>query len=417
MAWKAGSFTILTTDTVSVAVTGLGFQPQGYWMTTNGLATASTSTTTNVRGADGLTDGTRQYCQYYAVRDGGNATLTRRGLSTTRVLQLVDYDGTAYGEFTHASNDADGFTLTTNVAAVANTVVHYVAWSGLDDQYLDIYTLGGGGSYSRTAAGFMPDAILHMTGTATATGNTSTAYARVMGWSLADGTQFSHGMRHSSAVTVNYTASVSATDRCMTSYDTAAEVTVGVEITSHDATGFTANRVTGTNANYAAAMHFRGGGTWKAGTTAAQSGAGTFDVTTAGITPAMVILASSNIHTASRTAPFEGGSVAWGAATGSTSRWANTYHSFNNETLGGAVVTEENRRTATDKFWLHNDRTSANTFTAIGEIDLSAFAANKFTLDQTDGDPTAILIGYIAVGTAVASGSNRNAGMMLGVGT
>ena len=415
--WKAGNFTLATTDTVSKAVTGVGFQPQGYMLFTVGLTSATAQRTSSTTIAEGITDGTRQYAQSIGISDNVTVTTTRRAAQTDRVLYLMNSAGTDIGSFAHSAFGADGFTISTTTAVSANVVVYYVAWAGMDNQYLDVFAAPAAtGSFSRTAAGFQPDALLWMSNQTTTLGVT-TIGIRCMGWSLANGTQFAFNTRHANSGGTNYSSSTAATDRVLIDYDyNGGSNSPEVTITTHDATGFTADRLAGTNAPYIAVMHFDGGA-WAAGTTTSQAATGTFGLTTAGVHPEFVMLAASNATTVSRTTPFEGGNVSLGCATAAAEQFVINHHSFNNEPLNPAVTEEYTRGDAT-KAWSYYTRTAANTYDAAGEIALSGFISGQVTLDQTDADAGATLIGWIANGDVpAASGGVPNSSMLLGCGT
>jgi hypothetical protein len=352
-----------------------------------------------------MSDGARGYAQAYATGDGAATSAVRRYCNNDRVIHLMDSGGSAVAAFGwDGTTGADGFTIQTITTPSATYTIYYEAFGGFDNAYLDVAQLPAAtGSFSRTAAGFQPDAILWasvMVGTL----NSATAAGRYSeGWSLSAGTQYAVGLFGANGATSDYTGSSSATDRIFYVANTAGTAQLAeAEITSHNSDGFTANRITGTGTQYYAALHLKGG-TWVAGTTTAQAATGTFNVTTTGVNPAYVALMASNITTASRTTPFEGtgGNISLGAASATTERYAITVHSYNAEALG---TSDEFQRGDAGKLWAHYDRTGANTLTATGEIDLSAFGTEQFTLDQTDADPTAVLIGWLAMGAAAGGG-------------
>jgi hypothetical protein len=412
-----GSFTVTTADTGNRAITGVGFLPQIYFL----FGSQSTSTGSGLYTSDGVTDGTRSYCQSAGATDNLTATTnSRRYTNTDRVLNLIAGDGTIHGAFAHLSFDADGFTLDHLTTPAITFTVSYVALAGLSDVYVDAYEFTAGtGNFSRTAAGFQADAIIWMGAGNATLGTAANTALRTLGWSLSNGTQFAAGLRHQSAVTSDYTSSSAATDRVLYAVTAAgASSLCDLAMVSHDATGFTANRVLNMSGGETCAVHLKGG-VWTAGTTTAQAATGNFDVTTTGCNPAGVLLMASNITTASRTTPFEGGNVCLGATDG-TAQWATEVHSYNAEPISGSSATEEFTTVSATRMWRHSSRTSANTLTLDGDIALSSLGTEKFTLNQTDADPTAVLIGYLAVGDAPAGGgggSNTNALMQLGAGT
>lgn len=396
------SFTVTTTDTVNKVVTGLGVQPQALIFFASNRSSPGASLANGMFG-DGMTDGTRQWAQTVGGLSGATSSQAGRVQYNNSCLALITSSQAIAARFAIASLDADGFTLTTQTTPTATYEIHGIALSGLTNVYLEVrQTPSATGNFSSTVPGFQPDAIIWMSGQQNVVGTTGAGYRASVGWSLTDGTQFSVCRVQNNANTSNYTSSVSASDRCLYTTDaTGAPLNMDMSIVSHDANGYTVNRITGAAATYYAALCLQGG-VWKAGTFAAQSSTGTFDVITTGCDPVGVMLASSNVTTVSRTSA-EGGSVTIGAGISATERFASQWHAYNAETLN-PNGTEEYQRTAIDKVWVNNERTAVNTTAAAGEIDISSMGTEKFTLDQTDGDPTAILIGWIAVGEAPAGG-------------
>jgi hypothetical protein len=87
-----------------------------------------------------------------------------------------------------------------------------------------------------------------------------------------------------------------------------------------------------------------------------------------------------------------------GAAT-TASQASLELHGFANDTLN-PNVTEEYSRSTNDKLLTHYDRTGADTFTAVGEVEESAWADEQVTLNQSDANPTAVFMALLVYGDA-----------------
>lgn len=359
---------------------------------------------------DGMTDGTSQACISTGVLDNSTTSAgSRRYMANDRVLAFVGPDGTTHGAFALTSLDTDGFTLSTTTTPAFTFEVRGVALAGLDNVKLDIFQVPAVGvaQFSRTGIGFKPDCNLYMAALIGSLGSTGSATSvRTLGWSLEDGTQAAVGMRvlgSGGAVFDNYTSSTIATDRVLYNV-TAAGSPNGHDMAcvSHDADGYTLDAILNQNGLYMATLCMKGG-VWKAGTITAASSTGASDVTTTGCDPVAVLMRSSTISTASRSSPFEGGALSVGAAT-AAAQSAQHIMSANRETIGGGSPTEEYTNVDDTALWTHYERTGADTQTVAGEISLTSLGTGKFTINQDTADPTAVLIGWLAVGNAPSGG-------------
>lgn len=399
-----GSFTVDAGDTASKTVSALPWNDAGSHTPQLILLFAHQIEGQGSIGLSrGVSDGTAHFVVAYSTQDDATSASGRRYANSDRCLHIMNSGGTTLGAFGAPTFNADEFVLPTLTQPSSTFQVRYLALAGLDNVAVQPFEFAAGtGAQTLASVGFQADAVLYLSAGSATLGTAASTGTESLGWSLLDTTQFAIGQRHA-VTTADYTASSAASDRVLFAVNTAGTpVLLDCALTSHDATAITLNNVLNMGGGEGCAIHLQGG-VWKAGTITAQASTGEFDVATPGCNPVLVMLVASNITTASRTTPFEGASVCVGAAAGSN-QWAVQALSDNRETLGGATVTEEYTTGPTDKLWIHHTRASANTLAAAGEIELAAFDTEKFTLDQTDGDPTAVLIGWLAVGEAPAGG-------------
>lgn len=400
---KQVRFSVSSADSSGKAITGVGFQPQCL------VVTGSRQTgTSHAYTCDGVTDGTSQCCISTGVLDNAPGSAgSRRYMADDRVLAFVGPDGTTHGAFALASLDSDGFTLTTLTTPAFTFEVIVLCLAGLDDVHLDVFQVPSVGvaQFSRTGIGFLPDAIFLLASGQASLGGTGVANShRCLGWSLKEGAQLAVGMRvlgSGGAVTDNYTTSVVATDRVLHNATAAGSPNVlDMAMVSHDADGYTLDALLNQNGLWMAALCLKGG-VWKAGTITADDAAG--DVATTGCNPVALLMRSSTISTASRSAPFEGGALSVGMADASAQAVQHVM-SANRETISGGSPTEEYTLVDDTAVWVHYERTGADTQTVAGEVSVSALGTEKFTLVEDTSDPTAVLIGWLAVGNAPAGG-------------
>lgn len=403
--WKrAGSFVVTGASGAAKVVTGLPGTPSCYGLVTVNRNGDGTSTS-HLYLSEGVTDGTRQGAISIGMEDARTSnTAVRKSLDNDCVLRVWSTAGADAGKLAHGSLDANGFTVNVSTNFAATATVYWWAIGGLDAAYLDIFQLPTDAppfQFSRTAANFQPDAIKFWTVRGATLGILTAEGVFAKGWSVAGVTQFGASIRTGNAQTFDYSSGAATTARALAVHQVSGgtELTPALTVDSHDATGFTATKNLGTSALYVMALHLKGG-VWKAGTTAPQNSVAAFDVATAGCNPVGVFLLSAPPITANGSA--ESAALQYGFADDQGSQVGLTVLDHDVGTVGGGAPTETYSRAVTDKAFIHYARTATDTFAAAGEMEV-AMGAKKFTLDETHADPTAVMVGYLAVGNAPVS--------------
>lgn len=405
-----GSFQVTSADSSGKTISGLqwssgatGRTPQLLFLFTSSLG-SSGETNSHIQSCTGITDGTRHWCQSRAIRDGiTTTTQATRMQRQDRLIHVLQYDNAVQASFSFNAFGSDQFSLTTQVTPSGmQHNVRYVAFTGLDNVYVDVFSFTAGtGTQSLANAGFLADAIFWGSSANAQFDTAATSGIEGWGWSTKEGDQFSVGSRYVVDLSADYTTSVVATDRVLHFANLTGSILLNVEVTSHDTNGVTFEKHVAMGNIDAVAVHIKGG-VWKAGTFAAHSAAEQFDVSTPGCNPVGFMLMASNIHTASRTSPFEGGNTCIGAAS-AEDQWATQHHSYDVGTISGPDGTEEYTIMPTDRSWVHYTRSALDTLAKAGDIARVSLGTGKFTLEQLDGDPTAVLIGYLAFGNPTSS--------------
>lgn len=363
----------------------------------------------------GMTDGTRHFATYCRMRDGVNSTEARLYQSDNAPIVEINTSGTLTGVVDFTSFGTDTFTVTPSDAFAETHVVFYIAFAGYDNAYCLARALPAGtGNFSDTNPGFLPN-VAFVTGGFHSTIDAGTTGAKAgFGFASAAGAQFAASYNTRNAQTSNYTSGlVKSGVVLVTASPATGAVQSEVALVSFDATGATFNHVTAGGANYFGTLFLKGGAV-VATTTTHQTGTGTFTAAATGVNPSLVIGLTNNTATASQSAGVEGAHFAVGALLSSGTQWGINLHSYNNETLGGATVTEEYIHSGTDKFMPHFDRTAADTFAATGIITESSLASELITLDQTDANTALVYLPIIALGEVVAGGGSAIAAISAG---
>lgn len=405
MTIKVGHFTLTGADTPTKVVTGVGFQPQLVeffisFINADGIATG------DQRYGYGAADGTREGAIGIGVGDAVAACTARRITTNTGVILVNDSVGNTTTKYSLASFDSDGFTLNASTAPTSGTyLVKYIAYNGLTNGYVDIIQLPSAtGNFSSTNPGFQPDVTKWTSAASTSLDTSATNPLFSHGVAITSGTQFAVCSRFTSTGTSSgYAHGTVATDRVIVNVDNLGNDLAGsCSFVSHNANGYTGNKLVGSGQNYVIVVCIKGGGVWGLTTFNPQNSTGNFDVTTAGVDPTSVFTFAHNPSTASRTT-FVPGHMSLGAIAGAD-QWSIERHSYDKAPLSGSSLTEEYTQTSSNRVFTNYARTGADTFTIIGDIAASSFGTAKVTFNQNDADPTNTLIGLLFVGTATGGG-------------
>jgi hypothetical protein len=239
---------------------------------------------------------------------------------------LADNASDFKADFTAFNNSPNGISFNLSNAPAAASMLSYMLLGGdvtsIQTGVLNLGTVSG--NKSVTGLSGTPACVLFfvtMAQTADITTPPTTGNAvGMVGWMCADGTQGVCGTRHTDTTAAGDTARWQRTDRCVDMRTVSANI-VSAVFTSMDANGFTVNStVTSTNIRtYYVAIY---GGVWTAGSFDTNTGTGSFDVTTSGVNPKLLIL--QTFGNVANTATQTHGTRSIGASDG-TRRWALAY--------------------------------------------------------------------------------------------
>lgn len=420
-----GSFTITggsTADVVENAASGLAWSDAGthtpQWALFIAHQGSVGTNAADMRLSFGLTDGTR----HYAASTYGSDNSTTSGFSATRCTNsgpvlMAAFDGAEDGLANGCTFGSNSITLTVSNAFPANTAVFYMVGAGYDNAEVllgqrDTTTAT---NYDRTLAvgGFTPTCAIAINAsdlTALDTGSTGGANMS-LGWATGSSNQAMITNFRRASQTTNYTWGCVNTSNLLGGLGTpSGTLSRTTNLVAFIANGVTLNNGASTTAARLGILCLKGGAPLATTTTANTStGTGTPpSVTTTGVTPDGVLGIANYPATASETTGSEPMNWGIGALDHGGNQWAVNAFEPNNETLGGAVVTETYIRSATDRFMVHWDDTGADTIAVTGDIIRSAESANTLTLNQNDADTALVLIPILVLGNAPAGGPSRS---------
>jgi hypothetical protein len=155
---KSGSFTI-NTSTGDQAITGVGFLPTGYFLTTDAFTTTPTNGGTNII-VSGWADGTRQAVSTVRSDNAANPANTYRYQRTSKISAVLNTGGTTVFDASAVSLDSDGFTININPAPATAYIHYYLAFRGMT-AYAGTFTeQASTGTQAVTGVGFAPGCVL-----------------------------------------------------------------------------------------------------------------------------------------------------------------------------------------------------------------------------------------------------------------
>lgn len=236
---KAGTFTA-NSGTGEQVVTGVGFTPKivMLWMTNR----------TGVGGgadayqARGWSDGSNEGSAASAWKDGANPSVTQARVVETKVISLVDTDGTILAEADLTSLNPDGFTINWTTAG-GSRLIGYLALGGTSITDVKV----GGLIYNQsddiavTGVGFQPDVVMfYGVGAVTSFGSTSRGgFAEGIAKSNSKRQSSSHRWRNNQAPNTGTGASGYTIDQCLVPSDDSTTPERRIDLVSMDADGFT----------------------------------------------------------------------------------------------------------------------------------------------------------------------------------
>lgn len=405
---KVGTFNT-GTGTTPVALSSFGFAPKFVLFFGTHLAAAGDSATASTTGQElgvgWAVSATKRSSVCTAVRDGVATTQTGSMLRSDACFSLCTFSGSSIDGLLDVAMDADGFTATPTDAFVQNTLVSYAAFGDADVTNVDagVLSLGAGAaSYSVTGLSFQPTGVMFFMRannttadpTAATSAQASIGFAKsssargVMGWR----------QRHNFA-SGSDTNTIVMTNRCGVTVNTTADtVSEEVDFVSFNSDGFTvAKTVDTTNATK---MHWIA---WRGpqiaiGTCTTRTDGNDQPVTGVGFTPKWVMLMGGNA-TATETVPSAGANpmIGWGAS--ASARHAVTFCNPDGNATDDAQISVR-----TTRIVIKRQRTGANTFSDLTDMDLKTMDSDGFTLDSVTADAQNTMLLYMALGDAAVSG-------------
>ena len=379
-----GSFTVPTV-TGNKATTGVGFAPKAMFFWGNRRATdAATGSNTN-----------NQDQPYYFGMATVNASVVHQGVSpigddfvstqveTITTACILDWNHTPTTNYQadFISMDADGFTVHFSTANATAYVINFLALGGSDMEnaiVLSQTSPAGTGNQATTGAGFVPTAIIFVTGV---TASSSLAASAFVGAASATTQRWMTAWDFSSTSNC-YQRTVKVVGRW-----NGASIGAEADLVSFDADGFTLNWSTAATGSTILALCLRGG-QYRAGTITQKTSSGTQATAGVGFKPTGLMFATfgyaaqSTVHTTAPSRQMVG-------AVSDTTHRAVVYLGD-----GSFGVTDLDR---TKCYTIQSDAASPTT-TAAADLN-QAFDADGFTLNYTTADATSREILYLAFGS------------------
>lgn len=381
------------------SITGIGFQPKLvlFWMSGR---TTDGSDNGGALGWGAAVDTTHRFWSGGAVNDNVTTYTTRRRTTYSACIGCVDVgSATVLSEADLVSYDWDGFTLNWTIADATNRVVCFLALGGADltNVALGTYKTPTVGNYSVTGVGFQPDSLITCFNGTTATlpdVNTS-VYRLAFGAALSSSVRAATGSKLSNETTSYARQLTSKAGTTLTT--TGSGVGSEADFVSFDADGFTLDYTTVGQANTNAFWIALKGARVALGTLTQPTGTGSQNISTPGVAPRALILASfGQAASASTVSPARMG---FGIGTGSSNRSALSQ-------VATSGVNPNRSNIDLDRTKVFKSLTAGSTPTVDAAADLVSLDNESFTLDWTTVDATAREIVYLAIGDTPVSPSS-----------
>ena len=303
------SSALANTSTGYQTFTGVGFEPTAviFWWTP--ISTSNTWVGDSQFGMGFAAYNGSSYSQGYIATAGHNNVIPsaeRRRWSSTGCIGLVSYDGSTIAEGAIINFNHDGFTINWGTAPYFSAELNYLCLGGGGYSAAQVVpwisNTTTGNQTPASGLGFAPGCVITI-GTGDGTASPSTALTSVYHLGAMDSTggewaMFGIGM---TANTPSAAGRVQQTDSCIIGAPTLGAVTYKASYVSMNSDGFTINWGTadGTARNFLSLCLT--GGAYKVGSWTKSTAAATVNdtVTTTGVTPVAVLLATDSSTTAS----------------------------------------------------------------------------------------------------------------------
>ncbi len=403
MNFRVGSFAASTT-TGNQSVTGIGFQAKAvlFW---GNKQTADGTTTGAELFLGAATSSTQRWALWQAASSNGTTSNAHRIRESAACIEIRDLPATptnasvANGRADFVSFDADGFTINWSDAPSAAYIIHYAVWGGAaitNAKAGQFNAPGASGNQTITDPGFQPGFVMlaAVANSAEGTSNDLDIVHSALTLGFAAGSNqytLAYLTENNRTVFDDYRYQSSA--RMWTTLDNQADADVATFV-GFTSSGWTMNwsNLPGTDPIFYLAL---AGGSYAVGTYTTQTTTGTFDaVTGLSFVPAGVLnfttFSANSVHTAEAY-------MMLGGASSSTARAALENSSLENKSINQRL----------DRTRIYTNLTAGGTPTLNGDIDFVDFSPSTgkgFRLNQTDADPSAVQVGYVAFGPSPTRG-------------
>lgn len=405
------STTIPASSTANVPITGAGFAPKAAVffagnpnMDGTGLGLAS-----SIGFATATAQASASFRNVAARTTNTNA---RSMASNTRIHTTWNTGGTINGQCSVLSFDSDGITLEVNAAFFTDAVIQVMLLGGSDMEAsvgtfqvpsaLGVFTAVSGLSHT-------PNAVLFASPNRGPT-TLNTAINSVIGLGFGFASAAAQG-----CVGLSCNAGSSTPEQISSQVSTSAVLFdtsplsgnfQRVAFSSFSSGAFALNKldtsgIAGGQVAYLALTVPQ----VLVGATSARTDTNTTTLTTTGINPKALFTLSRPPATATESIGAVGvddGRMSVGMAAGPTSRAGMSMQVLEVPTPSGGTPTESFNRLPTDAVHAHYSRSSSNTYTLDGSMDVQAFGSESITLVQDDADTVASILPYLVLGDTVS---------------
>lgn len=408
MSVAVGTFTFDSTDvaTTEVAVTGLGFQPDGVLFFWNGQTGVGGPTNNDGRdpgtGMGFALSPTSRVAVSSSIDGMADPYESRRVHADDACVYLLSSNGSSLSILDFVSMDADGFTVVVDDQANVDFEIGYMAFKGFDASFIGSLTEPAAtGNQSITGVGFQPDIVLFLSVSDPTAATAIAADARWMIGAMTPDTEYVSSVADERGKGFTDTERYSLAGECIALEDD--DGTLGVtgraSFVSMDADGFTINWA---ESNASRIVHFIAikGGDWALGDFSLDNSTGQTAVSGVGFEPEGLFFASvcEGEHTAN--SPSVDWEVSLGAYDG-TNQVA-----FEDEKSDGATLGDEhNHIHDTDAIYFNVNGSSTPAID--GEAAAVSIDADGFTYDEVNGDPDSSFIWFIAFREIALTPRNR----------
>jgi len=374
----------------TTAVTDVGFRPQVLLFFST-LQTADGSAADFQIGIGMATSSTARVAEWTTVTNA-DSTAKRRAI-TTGAIVIDNTAQTTVGQADLVSMDARGFTLSWSVNDSTARIIKYVALAGFTAVKVGTWSTcnSATGNLAVTGVGFQPDALIPMLFTSAPGAGANSDFALAF---ITAAAQMAVAGQTANAGVSNRRERALAWELFFSS---SGNLYNEATFTSFDVDGFTINDATCAGSSLTAVYLALKGGSIAVGTTTQPTSNGSVSVTGLGFKPSVVLLMGD--ETATSVVTVANQRFAIGAATSSTSRWAQA--AGRTSSANNASVNVDSAKVI--EFITENGATPV----VVSAADLTSMDVGGFTLNWTTTDATARLVAYLAIGPA-PSGAVRH---------